>query len=98
MSVQRFLPASDPDAWFANTFRQQCCFYCGHGLASPFVIWMGFGEPIALHPACVVELAIRLFRDVHEIECAANAYITSRTLPELRERLRQEEGLRGGGP
>ena len=94
MSVERFLPATEPDAWLPNSFREQPCFYCGSALRSPFVVWTGFGESIALHPGCVVELAIRLFRDVHEIECSTDAYITSRTLPELRERLRQEEGLR----
>jgi hypothetical protein len=94
MSVQVFRPPHHPDAWVSEPFRSQPCFYCGQPLSTPFVIWMGVGEPLALHPACVVELSIRLLRDVWQIETATNTYITSRTTPELRERLRAEEGLR----
>ena len=93
MSVQRFRPPTHPEAWFPNSFRAQPCYYCGHSLTSPFIAWMGAGEAIALHPACTVELGIRLFRDVHQIECETS-YVTSRTLPDLRERLQREEGLR----
>ena len=93
MSVQRFLPTVHPDAWYSATFREQPCFYCGGVLASPFIIWHGFGEAIALHPPCVIELTIRLYRDVHEIECSPGyGYVTERALPELRARLLREEG------
>ena len=94
VSIQRFLPATHPDAWFPESFRRQPCYYCYSPLTSPFVVWMGAGEPIALHPACVVELSIRLFRDVHEIECETD-YVTRRDpLAELRERLQREEWRR----
>jgi hypothetical protein len=91
MSVQRFLPPNHPDGWYANSFKDEPCFYCGRNLSSPFVLWAGFGAELVLHPTCVVELTIRVFRDVHEIECENHSYITSRTLPELRERLIGEE-------
>ena len=93
MSVQTFRPPHHPEAWVSDPFRGQPCFYCYQTLTSPFVLWMG-GEALALHPGCVVELSIRLLRDVWQIEHTTGAYITSRALPELRERLMREEGKR----
>ena len=71
--------------------RGAACFYCHKPLTSPCVHWMGSGFDLYCHPACVVELTIRLLRDVHEIECSTNTDITSRTTPELRQRLVAEE-------
>jgi hypothetical protein len=94
MSVQRFLPTTHPEAWFANSLREQPCYYCGAPLNSPFIVWAGAGaEHLTLHPACTVELAIRLFRDVWQIECETT-YVTARTTTELRERLIGEEWRR----
>ena len=51
------------------------CFYCHTALQAPFVVWMGApltdtdDGRLALHPACVLDLFVRLVRDVHEIEC-----------------------------
>jgi hypothetical protein len=67
------------------------CFYCGHAMTLPGVQWLGATDEIWLHPSCVIELAIRLFRDVHEIECRSDLYITARTTSDLRDRLRAEE-------
>ena len=45
------------------------CFLCWNPLEDPAIHWMGSTGDIYLHPACVIELAIRMFRDVHEVEC-----------------------------
>ncbi len=67
------------------------CFYCGRPLSFPFILWMGTSD-LALHPHCVVELSIRLFRDVHEVECKTD-YVTAHSTLHLREKLRRQEGL-----
>jgi hypothetical protein len=67
------------------------CFYCGHPQTSLAVHWLGSTGQIWLHPSCVVELSVRLFRDLHKIECRSDLYITARTTQDLRERLRAEE-------
>ena len=93
VSVQPFRTPAHPAAWYAATFREQSCFFGDGLLAAPFSICHGFGEPIALHPPCVVELTIRLYRDVWEIECSPGyGYVTERSLTALRERLVREEG------
>jgi hypothetical protein len=51
------------------------CFYCFHPLDNPAVEWSGATGVICLHPACVLELAVRLFRDVHELECRTGQYV-----------------------
>ena len=48
------------------------CFYCGSPVVSTRgVYWMGSPKAytIVLHPACTVNLTIRLLRDVHAIQC-----------------------------
>ena len=66
------------------------CFYCGDALDSLSIQWEGWtpranngatfrGNEIILHPGCVVELTIRLLRDVHEWECLGNRVSTSGT-------------------
>jgi hypothetical protein len=77
-------------------YRDACrgsadCFYCGHPMTSPGIQWLGSTGEIWLHPGCVVELTIRLYRDVHEIECRSHLYMTARTTSDLRERLQAEE-------
>jgi hypothetical protein len=46
------------------------CFYCYNAIRwRPFIEWASSGGAIFLHPACAVDLVLRLLRDVHEIEC-----------------------------
>jgi len=54
------------------TAHGQICFYCYGATEDPTIIWVGSTGEIFLHPACAAELIIRLIRDVHELECAAN--------------------------
>lgn len=75
----------------------ELCFYCHQRLRAPSVLWIGADGDIYLHPECVVELTIRLFRDLWELECS-RGYVTSRTTAELRARLRAEEGIDDGLP
>jgi hypothetical protein len=98
MSVLRFKPATDSEAFFPNSFLRARCFYCAEIMSSPFIIWMGAGEPLALHPNCTVEFSIRLLRDVHQVECETHNDVTRKPGPAdqlaaLRERL----AARGGG-
>jgi len=75
-----------------NVTADPLCYNCANPLTTPAVAWHGAGDPLYLHPPCVVEFAIRLFRDVHEIERATHEYVTGpRSLDELRERLIREE-------
>jgi hypothetical protein len=51
----------------AHTAVGRECFLCGDTLHDPAVFWMGTTSEIYLHADCVLDLAIRTFRDVHEI-------------------------------
>jgi hypothetical protein len=44
------------------------CFYCAGLVLDVCIQWRGEGE-IMLHPACAVDLCLRILRDVHEVEC-----------------------------
>lgn len=57
-----------------NSARGRECFYCYLPLDDPAVMWIGEHD-IFFHPHCVLNLAIRLFRDVHEIQCRQNREI-----------------------
>ncbi len=50
------------------TAESHICFYCGNPTQDPAIVWSGFGDEMFLHPTCCVELAIRVLRDVHELE------------------------------
>lgn len=51
------------------------CFYCFAPVYPPAVMWMGASaEMLLLHPGCVIELFLRLGRDVWEIECKTGQY------------------------
>lgn len=64
------------------------CFHCYRDVTPPVVVWMGSTAEIVMHPECVVELAIRLFRDVHEIEQSTQRYVTGpRSVEEWRRQL-----------
>ena len=85
-----------------SQFREASCFYCHEPVSAPALYWMGsapreedHASLLVLHPACTVELAIRLFRDVHEIECRTYEYVTEMPgIERLRTRLLREEGVR----
>ena len=49
--------------------RTAQCFLCEAGFKDVAILWMGNGDPglLWLHPDCVTGLAVRMFRDVHEI-------------------------------
>jgi hypothetical protein len=65
-------PVPDPGTGIVFTAVGQVCFYCGELLSDPAVHWSGFTAEVYLHPQCVVALAVRLGRDLHEL--AAPAY------------------------
>lgn len=45
------------------------CFFCGNRLTAIAVWWGGADQSeLWLHPDCVIELTIRLYRDVWEIK------------------------------
>ena len=93
MSVHHYRASAD-DAWLSENIRAQPCCYCGQELPYPFIAWWGFGETVALHVGCTVELCIRLLRDVHQVECETHQDVTTDAVVALRTRLRREEGLR----
>lgn len=61
--------------WGRELPEGQQCFYCYAPIRAIAVFWMGAAGELWLHPACVVELTIRLYRDVHEVECGTNTYV-----------------------
>ena len=45
------------------------CFYCGETISEDGVFWMGHGQAqLYLHEQCCLNLVVRLFRDVHELQ------------------------------
>jgi len=54
-----------------HTAIGQLCFLCEGELHDPAVYWSGTDVGIYLHPDCVLDLAVRMFRDVHEIRTPA---------------------------
>lgn len=52
----------------AFTAIGQPCFYCWEACTDPAVYWVGSTGDVYLHPACLMEWMICLFRDVHEIK------------------------------
>jgi hypothetical protein len=47
----------------------QTCFYCHEPTSDPAVLWDGATGAIYLHPVCVAHLTVRLYRDLHELDC-----------------------------
>lgn len=68
MSVTGY--AATGDAYWG--FTEGPCFYCDTPLTDPAVRWIGATGVITLHPRCVLDLFVRLARDVHETECPAH--------------------------
>ena len=61
-------PIPDPGSGIAITAVGHSCFYCGRDLQDPAVVWVGEArDEIYLHPDCVIELTLRLFRDLLEL-------------------------------
>ncbi len=56
--------------WPDNELVDQPCFFCGQPVSPPAVSWRGCAEHddpwLLLHPGCMLELFVRLARDVHE--------------------------------
>jgi hypothetical protein len=50
------------------TARGERCFFCDEPTEDPAIVWFGATGEIFLHAACTAELAVRLFRDLHELE------------------------------
>ena len=61
--------------WGADLPAGTECFYCYQPIAAVAIFWMGNECDLWLHPECVVELTIRLFRDVHEYEIGTHTYV-----------------------
>jgi hypothetical protein len=47
--------------------KNEECYYCGKEVKPPMVWWRG-NPDIFLHPECVIQLFIRMMKDVHEIQ------------------------------
>jgi hypothetical protein len=63
------------------------CFYCYGPVYPPGVMWMGSGGDLVLHPPCVLELYLRLGRDVLQIEQTTGQYFAAGDMHKLRTRL-----------
>lgn len=60
------------------------CFFCGEEADAPMVFWTGVkGTNLVLHPACAVDLTLRLYRDVHEVQQTLEGRIEMVTDPNL---------------
>ena len=68
MSLTSPVPIDMGSGSAAHTALGEHCFLCGQALADPSVHWMGATAAIYLHPDCVTELAIALFRDLSELK------------------------------
>lgn len=70
MAIVRDVDLKRPDAATHFGSEDADCFFCGERLGTPFVLWQGTGPlgRLVLHPACVLELNLRISRDVHAIQ------------------------------
>lgn len=77
--VNREAQPGDSNVALADTRH---CYYCGGPLDAFFIEWRGHRSGskvlhvIPLHPACTVDLCVRLLRDVHEYECLYGTEVT----------------------
>jgi len=62
--------SSYTEGWLQRGAREQGCSYCHEPIRFPCLYWMA-DKDIFLHPECLAPLATRLFRDLHEYDCAA---------------------------
>lgn len=77
----------NPNEPIYNTVIGQDCFYCYGPVYTPGVLWMGSTSEVVLHPPCVLELFLRLSRDVLEIEQKTGQYIAANEMHDIRTRL-----------
>lgn len=64
------------DIYWAAYDDYPTCFYCLKQAKFPFLMWSGSDGEISFHPPCFAEFAIRMFRDLHEVECDLSASLT----------------------
>jgi hypothetical protein len=66
--------------WLDGELIGRPCFYCGQPVSAPAVYWRGCADHddpwLLLHAGCVLELFVRLARDVHEIEKRTRRHVT----------------------
>jgi hypothetical protein len=56
-----------------SNLQTDICFYCSHSvIGGKFVQWDGSNAIIVLHPQCVIDLTLRMGKDVHKIQCETN--------------------------
>lgn len=54
---------------------KDACYLCGQKITYPSVLWMGHEcQFIVLHPACVLDLFVRLARDLHQLKQEGDGY------------------------
>jgi hypothetical protein len=64
------LPSIDPDGHPVPILDGMVCAYCHHLITETCITWWGVRDKdLTLHPACAVDLCLRILRDVHEVEC-----------------------------
>lgn len=54
---------------YGEELREAECFYCYKRVWPLAVLWSSNGYHLWMHAKCVKSLAVRMFRDVHEVEC-----------------------------
>ncbi len=55
------------------------CFYCKKPLTSGYAAYWNGTTELYLHAPCLVELTIRMYRDVHEVELLNHKNVTPGT-------------------
>jgi len=73
--------------WYAEVPVGSTCFHCGNKLSLPCIMWNGSHPAgndeffqIWLHPKCVEDLFMRIFRDAEEILTGDARAATSKLL------------------
>ena len=56
------------DLIYGPDLAEKDCFYCYKKFSGVAIFWMGSNGDLWLHPECLLKLAVRMFRDVHEEE------------------------------
>lgn len=61
---------NEHDEWFKHLESKTLpdCTFCSGRLSFPFVYWMANGIDLTLHPVCVLDWSLRMYRDVLEIK------------------------------
>ena len=62
---------------YCESILEEKCFYCGLAIGTfPFITWIGSGATINLHPACTLNLVVRLMHDVHDVQIHSSSHAT----------------------